>query len=503
MIPGSRRGPVATGTRQLATDGGDYAWPMCRQTRRRIVLFTLFTVLAGGFSISGPPATVASVKGAAKRLQAVKRDPAKLRAFLLRMPKGADLHMHLSGSVYAESMVRWGAADGKCVDPDTLVSSYPPCTGSRVPLTAALTDGRLYDRILAAWSMRGFTPGPQSGHDHFFATFDLFGGAFGGRQGDGLAQVTRRAARQKVQYVEPLTTPQFGATAAVAAAVGYNPDLGTMRQAMLDHGLLNALPAASQQATDVISRQRAVLGCDGPDPQPACDVLVNLDVQVLRNQRPEVVFAQLLFGFELMKADPSWAGMNMVQPEDGSYSLRDYRLHMRMIRYLRGLYPDGKVTLHAGELAPGLAPPHQLRFHVREAVSVAGADRIGHGTDLRWERNPAQTLRRMKRRGTCVEIGLTSNRQILGVAGKRHPVRDYYRAGVPVTLATDDEGVSRTDLTAQYVQAVRDHGFGYRAIRKFARNGLKCAFLPRAVKRRALRQQSVMLDRFESRFDRG
>ncbi len=469
---------------------------------RRPFLAALALLIGLSLGTLAPATAGASVKGAAKRLEAVKRDPAKLRQFLRKMPKGTDLHTHLSGAVYAESLVRWGAEDGKCVDTVTMIAGYPPCGAGQVPLSQALTDGRLYDRILAAWSMRGFTPSTQSGHDHFFATFDLFGAAFGGRQGDGVAEVTRRAASQNVQYVEPLITPQFGATLAVANQVGYDPDLAAMRRAMLEAGLLDAIPTAGQTAADAIAGQWARLGCATDDPKPGCDVIVNFDVQVLRNQPPAVVFAQLLFGFELMKADPRWAGMNMVQPEDGPLSLRDYRLHMRMIRYLKGLYPDQKVTLHAGELAPGIAPPEDLRFHIRTAVNVAGADRIGHGASLRWERNPRGLLRDIKRRGVCLEINLTSNRQILGLKGRAHPIRDYARAGVKVTLSTDDEGVSRTDLTSQYAQAARQHGFGYRALKRFARNGLRCAFLEPAEKRAALAEQAGLFRRFEARFRR-
>lgn len=466
--------------------------------RRTFALLILFAALAvNGTAL--PTAAQGDVKGAAEKLRAVKSDPAKLHRFLRGMPKGTDLHTHLSGAVYAESMVRWGAEDGKCVDPVSLISSYPPCVDGQVPLSAALTDGRLYDRIISAWSMRGF-PANRSGHDHFFATFDLFGAAFGGRQGDGLAEVAQRAANQNVWYIEPLITPQFGATMAVADQVGYDRDFATMRQRMLDAGLRNAIPAAGQTAADAIAGQWARLGCLTDRPRTGCDVIVNFDVQVLRNQRPAVVFAQLLFGFELMAADPRWAGMNMVQPEDGPLSLRDYRLHMRMIKYLRSVYPGGKVTLHAGELVPGMAPPEDLRFHIRTAVEVAGADRIGHGASLRWERSPSRVLRQIKRRGVCLEINLTSNRQILGLRGRAHPIRDYARAGVKVTLSTDDEGVSRTNLTSQYAQAARQHGFGYRALKRFAQNGLRCAFLQPKEKRLALADQAARFRRFEARY---
>ena len=127
-----------------------------------------------------------------------------------------------SGAVHAEAMVRWGARDGVCVDTFTLTSSYPPCAVGQVPLTQALSDNQLYNRIIGAWSMRGFTPGVESGHDHFFATFDRFGAAFGARKGDGLAEVAQRAALQNEQYIEPLITPQFGKVSTLAKAVGYD-----------------------------------------------------------------------------------------------------------------------------------------------------------------------------------------------------------------------------------------------------------------------------------------
>ncbi len=466
---------------------------------RNVRLLALL-VLALLATLCLPSAASADVPGAAKRLDTLRNKPERLRQFLLSMPKGTDLHTHLSGAVYAEAMIRWGAEDGKCVDTVTFVSSFPPCSGTQVPLSNALSNTQLWDQILAAWSMREFRPDAFSGHNHFFATFDLFSSAFSGRQGDGLAQVTQRAADQNVQYVEPLITPQFGATLAIANQVGYNPDFAAMRQAMLDAGIRNAIPAASLTATSALSRRSDLQECTTAQPKSGCEVLVNFDVQVLRNQLPAVVFAQLLFGFELMATDPNWAGMNMVQPEDAAYSTGDYSLHMRMVKYLRSVYPGEKVTLHAGELVPGLVPPSDLRFHIRQAVNVAGPERIGHGADLRWERNPDQILRSMKNRGICLESNLTSNEQILRLFGRRHPITDYVRAGIKVTLSTDDEGVSRTDLTQQYVKAVRQHGFGYRQLKTFARNGLRCSFLAPAEKQAALADLAARFRKFEARF---
>src|SRR4029077_12485502 len=60
--------------------------------------------------------------------------------------------------------------------------------------------------------------------------------------------------------------------------------------------------------------------------------------------------------------------------------------------------------------------------------------------------------------------------------GKAHPLRDYLAAGVPVALATDDPGVSRDDMTNQYMRAVQDQGLDYATLKRIARNGLEYSF---------------------------
>jgi hypothetical protein len=76
-----------------------------------------------------------------------------------------------------------------------------------------------------------------------------------------------------------------------------------------------------------------------------------------------------------------------------------------------------------------------------------------------------------------VEILLTSNDVILGVKGKEHPLKTYIRYGVPVVLATDDEGVSRSEMTREYQRAVMDQELGYLQLKRMARNSLAYAFI--------------------------
>ena len=106
----------------------------------------------------------------AQYFESIRERPPELQAFLRQMPKGGDLHNHLSGAIYAETYVQWAAQAGLCVDQKTLALSGGQCdeAAGRPPASKALTDGVLYRRMVDAWSMRNWEYSGQSGHDQFF-----------------------------------------------------------------------------------------------------------------------------------------------------------------------------------------------------------------------------------------------------------------------------------------------------------------------------------------------
>jgi adenosine deaminase len=430
---------------------------------------------------------------------AVKQGPTGLRVFLARFPKGGDLHVHLTGAVYAETFIRDAGEDGLCVDAATssdvagaaedLRFAKPPCTPPLTPandLSGNLNAARqaLYDRLVDAFSMRGFVPTPGwSGHDQFFATFSRFGGLDARHLGEWVDEVARLAAAQNQQYLELMETPPFAHAAALARQIGWNPDLAQLRTRLLEAGLRDEVATDRSEIQRQIATRRRLEDCGSMGASPACAVEVRFLYQVLRGFAPEQVFAQALLGFETVERSirergDDWVGINLVMPEDGYVAMRDYTLQMRMFGYLHSVYPDVPIALHAGELAPGLVPPAGLRFHVRQAVEIGHADRIGHGVDVAYENDPAGLMKEMAARHVLVEINLTSNDVILGVRGPQHPLPLYREAGVPVALSTDDEGVSRIDITHEYVRAALDYRLGYGALKRMVRASLEHAFLP-------------------------
>ncbi len=426
----------------------------------------------------------------AQRMETLRGNPPALHAFLLRMPKGADLHMHLSGAVYAETFIQDAAEDNLCVDPVKLVllpnrgltKSIPPqpvCVEGTVPAATALKDQKLYDGMVDSFSMRAFVPSSGiSGHDWFFGTFGRFSGISKTHNGEWVDEVATRAAAQNVQYLELMFTPDYTEARRLAQQQHWTDNPAEMRDALLAGGLRQNL-AAERAELDAMERSRNEREhCGTPSATPACGVTVRYLYQVLRAAEPERVFAQTLLGFELASADPRIVGINFVQPEDDYLAMTQYANQMEMLHYLHGAYPKVHISLHAGELAPGLVPPEGLRFHIHDAVTKAGAERIGHGVDIMYETNADALLHEMSARHVMVEVNLTSNDVILGIRGKDHSLQSYLAAGVPVALSTDDEGVSRIDLTHEYERAVLQQDLTYGQLKSSARTSLEHAFLP-------------------------
>ena len=439
--------------------------------------------------------------GAARYLEAARAKPGLLRAFLREMPKGADLHTHLSGAVYAETFIAWGAEKGACIAIADMRATAAPCdsAGGTVPITNALRDQDFYDAIVNAWSMRNLSRDIRNGHDQFFGTFAKFSYAGDGREAEMVAEVARRAAANRVSYLEIMDTPDDGAIQ-LGVRTGWDSSFASMREKLRAAGLGDVVKAARRDYAGIIARQRDLLKCGTPRAELACDVEVRFLYQVLRGLPPEIVFTQILTAFETVSVDTLFVGFNLVMPEDGSVAMRDFSLHMRIIDYLQPLYPRVKITLHAGELTQGLVPPEGLRFHIRESIAKGHASRIGHGTAIMYEDSAIETLQMMARRGIALESSLASSDGILNVRGAEHPLSIYQAFGVPTMLATDDEGVSRTEMTVEYLKAVLEQGLDYETLKRMARNSIEHAFVQDPVKQKLREKLARDFSAFEAKW---
>jgi adenosine deaminase len=463
-------------------------------------LRTAAVLVLAACAVAAAPATAPGEAATAQYFTSIRNTPSLLLPFLADMPKGGDLHNHLSGAIYAESYLRWAADDGSCLVTATLSIVGGTCDASvgRPPATEVLRESTLYNQAIDAMSMRHWDPS-LNGHDHFFATFGKFGPS-SAKTGDMLAEVSARAAAEHVSYLELMLTPDGGAGAARGIAAGWDPDLARLRDTLLAAGFRDAVVSAARTGLDQAeARRHELLQCGASQADPGCRVTVRYIYQVARANPAASVFGQILAGFEVASADPRVVSLNLVQPEDDPAAVRDFSLQMSMLDYLHAQYPAVKITLHAGELTDGLVPPETLRFHMRESVRLGHASRIGHGAGVMYENDPLALLREMASKKVLVEIALSSNDLILGVKGSRHPLRTYLKYGVPVALVTDDPGVSRSTMTLEYRKAVEEQGLDYRTLKRIARNSIDYCFAEAPVKARLKADLEAAFQAFERR----
>lgn len=409
----------------------------------------------------------------------IKADPNALYTFLKRMPKGGELHYHLAGGAYPETMLAIAAQHNYCFDTMnwSVVKNSEGCKG--IPSAELNHHPEAYNQVLKAWSMKDFVPGNESAHDHFFASFYKFFPIVSYHDAGLLSEIMHRAINQHEQYLEIMIIPD-NANAIHFAPHHFSLDkMEQFKQQLLANPEFQAnIQQTIKHSHELIQTVRHQAVCEAKPEQPLCKMTVKFQYYVLREQSLNKVFAQALNGFVAASQSPDLVGVNLVQAEDGIISLRDYHKQMQIFAFLHQAYPQVHIALHAGELAPQATTPENTRFHIHDAITTGHAERIGHGVDIAQEDGTFNLLQSMKEKGIVVEINLISNKEVLNVAGKQHPLRFYLNHQVPVVLSTDDEGILRTDLTAQYVEAVLHHSVDYPSLKQINRNALTYSFLP-------------------------
>jgi len=131
-----------------------------------------------------------------------------------------------------------------------------------------------------------------------------------------------------------------------------------------------------------------------------------------------------------------------------------------------------RVTIHAGETGIGK--------NVLEAVELLGAERIGHGVFIR---DCAEAYNLVKEKGITLEMCPTSNVQTKAVTGYgNHPVYDYHKDGIKVTLNTDNRTVSDTDMTKECSVVFDEFNISEEDYRQIYYNSIDSSFADKGIK---------------------
>ncbi len=416
--------------------------------------------------------------------ESIRENEAQLTAFFAGMPKGGDLHHHFSGSAWPDYLLAKAIKEDYWVELNSYtVAITAGKTGNWKKFSEVSDLYALKTAILQQWSVKNYHPALGPSENIFFDSFGKFDAVMDASVTDALLELKCRARAENLSYIETqFIRPKFPVK--ITDSDNLNSRLrsaASQKDTNLIYSVFTELirqfdaGGAADTATAFntrISEQHKRLQLD--------DDSFTLRYQnfVLRFMEPVELFKHLYVNFLSADKSPLIVGVNIVSPEHGDVSMQDYWLHMAMYNYLHRKFPKVKYAMHAGELTSGLVAPEELTWHINEAVRYAGATRIGHGVDMAWEKNSRSLLAYMRQQQVAVEINLSSNEFILGVKEDQHPISLYYKAGVPITISTDDAGILRTSITQQYVLLAKRYPFiPYKAIKEMVYNSIRYSFI--------------------------
>ena len=492
--------------------------------------------------------------------EALRQNPvnkARLNLFFTKMPKGGDLHHHFSGSIYAETYLDWVEKNPDLrIDQCTLriVDLKDAENNAACPLLTVselLKDNASYRKLLTLWSDKDYgnhnhiQPAPDT---NFFNTFGYFARVSGdySNMEVGLNILKRRALAENVSYIETMLSTVKGISgslisdqqkegeisASLIEATSY-AEVRSILDVLLSDDAMKAKVSSAvddfvtkvecmHKGRELIPNGAGGYSCGANSVYPEIDCrecgegikssfVMRYQTYGVRTLAPLDVFMDLYASYLAAARSDLIVGVNIVAPENDYVALRDYELHMQFFKYLNELKAkEGQIcpsgsdcvvnrALHAGELTIGMVRPKDLEFHIDQAINIAGAQRVGHGIDLPYENRSLQMLSEMKRKGkeVAVEINLTSNEFILGVEKGEHPYQIYANNKVPMIISTDDSGVSRNNLTNEYVLLASRYKPDYLTIKSYVYNSIKYSFLSEEEKV----EQQAILDRKFAEFE--
>ena len=185
-----------------------------------------------------------------------------------------------------------------------------------------------------------------------------------------------------------------------------------------------------------------------------------------------------------------FVGIDMAGREDNDkgYPLR----FLPVLRDLRKKYPGIHLSIHAGEVDE----PNQ---HIKDTL-LLGATRIGHGFNLLTD---PDTFLLMRHGPYLVETNLISNLLLEYVDDyAEHPFPEFLRTGVPVALSTDDRGMWDSNMTDEFFVAVKEFNLSWSEVKQLSRNSLEYSFADEQTKTRLLNTFDKRITSFEKRMQK-
>ena len=168
------------------------------------------------------------------------------------------------------------------------------------------------------------------------------------------------------------------------------------------------------------------------------DIKANLILGCMRNMSENDAILVINEGKEFL--GKGVVAVDLCGPENENFS-EEYKNAINLARSY-----GYRVTIHAGEAASGK--------NVVEAINLLGAERIGHGINIKDMKEAYELVKNKK---ITLEMCPTSNIHTKAIDSmKQYPFYSFYKDGISVTLNTDNRTVSNIDLTNE-INLIKDN----------------------------------------------
>ena len=429
-----------------------------------------------------------------EKFKKIKNNIPELIMFLKAMPKGADLHNHSLGGSYAEFVYEDAVKKNSYYDLRKNIFlndiEYENSDKNSQIISIDEFEKNYTDNMFNNFSMRGWDKN-SDGAKHFFSTF-LSVLSSKRDENDMLLEIIKRNKMQNVKYLEVISeaVPQEIKNLFTETVESFgNFELKNMAEYCKK---LDSLDNEENylKVKEFLDEREKFLNENGAE-----DFTIKYVPFLSRVSSPLNKFFAEAYCFMLYCIkDKRIAGVNIVEPEDAVFSRENFENHLEIIRfiyrYLSEKYMSShkkiNLTLHAGELNLLRSPLEDINDRICSTIFLTrnkneqkfpAVKRIGHGVSIPWEENAKELLKFMNLNKIAVEICLSSNEIILGVKGDEHPFSLYRKYNVPMIICTDDEAVSRSNITKEYLKAVKNFDLNYSELKNLSRNGLEFSFL--------------------------
>ncbi|CAD5280763.1 Adenosine deaminase [Alteromonas sp. 38] len=391
--------------------------------------------------------------------------PRQMYQFLQAMPKGGDLHHHLSGSGFSEWWYELAADPTKNGGYTyyTLVSNTLCHSGKQSAL-------RFHTISKTTWAR--LPPCIQKNYTEL------------GLLDDNLKREFMDSIR--------LHTPSEGREEFFSTHWQRLNEL-TANPTLVSKILLRNMQAYQKENLQYLETQVNVRYTKKPDGSPYTpDEALGIYTDMLASDEAQATQVTVRFQYALVRFLPDaeaqlewiydfvdshrdlYVGINLVGREDDMNG--QPKRFASTLRKLRAKYPKVSLAFHAGE-------SETADTNVRDTL-LLGAERIGHGLNTIFD---PDTLLLMRNGQYLIEINLISNLLLEYIPSyDAHPFPEYLRTGIPTALSTDDRGMFDSTLTDEFYVAVTEFNLSWEEVLTLGTNSLQYSFLQPDVKAQQL-----------------